>query len=334
MLTTFLFAFILAFGISLFFAPIYIRFARRIKLGQNILHYVESHYSKQGTPTMGGVIFIVGTILGTIIFLDGSSSLALMTIGVTTLYGLLGFLDDFLKIKKRDNLGLKARHKLLGQCVLSLFVAFFVYSFSPIGSYIFIPFMAQPVNIGFFVFPLTILVFVATTNSINLTDGLDGLASRTTQICLLAFLAMLIVLSNSFGFNITQLTELHNLMLVIIATVGALFAFGLFNSFPAKIFMGDAGSLALGALVSCVAVFTGLSLFLLFFGFLFVLSSLSVMLQVLYFKKTKGKRIFLMAPLHHHFEKKGIHENRIVSIYSIIGIIISSIVVVAHYFIY
>ena len=222
-------------------------------------------------------------------------------------------LDDFIKIIYRHNEGLRPYQKIIGQFGLALIVSLYIY-FSGRTS---LNFFGITFDIGAFIIPLVILVLIATTNSVNLTDGLDGLAGGVSFVYLLIF-GILLTLFNSI--------EMSNLAIITFSLCGGLLGFLMFNCFPAKIFMGDTGSLALGGFIGTVAVLTGLELILPIMGIMFVLSAVSDILQVLYFKKTKGKRIFLMAPLHHHFEQKGVHENRIVIVYISITAVISLIV--------
>lgn len=317
-------AFLVAFVIAVLLAPLVIKITKRLKFGQNILHYVESHSQKQGTPTMGGLIFIFAIIIASLIFINNNHSLAIVTLAVFFGFAVLGFLDDFIKIKFKRNLGLRAYQKIIGQVGLSLIVSLFVYFNPLVGSKIYLPFTNIQLDLSWGIIPFVMLVFIAATNSVNLTDGLDGLAGGVSIAYLMGFgVISFMYLSNlTQGLNDVLINEQTNLIIIICCSLGALFGFICFNSHPASIFMGDTGSLALGALLSCLAIFNGLSLYIPLIGLMFVLSTVSVILQVLYFKKTK-KRIFLMSPLHHHFEKKGKYETKIVSIYIIITLILA-----------
>lgn len=297
---------------ALIFAPLVIFVCKRMKASQTILHYVDKHASKQGTPTMGGFIFLIPLLIS-LFFIDFSSKFsALFLLIITFGYALLGFLDDFIKVRYQHNEGLKPYQKIIGQFGLALIVALYMY-FSGRTS---LNFFNLNFNIGFFIIPLVILVLIATTNSVNLTDGLDGLAGGTSLVYVL-FFGILLALFKSIEFN--------NLAMMCFSLCGGLVAFLIFNCYPAKIFMGDTGSLGLGGFIGTVAVLSGLELILPIMGIMFVLSSVSDIIQVLHYKRTK-KRVFLMAPLHHHFEKKGVHENRIVISYSVITLIVSIIV--------
>ena len=236
-------------------------------------------------------------------------------------FGLIGFLDDFLKIKHKKNLGLRPYQKIIGQALISIIIAVFVYLSPLIPNEIRLPFSQKWINLSWGIIPFVVFVFLATTNAVNLTDGLDGLAGGVSCVYLMGFFTIL-QLSIFKTTNQAFALELENLSLLCAISIGSLFAYLCFNSFPAKIFMGDTGSLALGALITCLAIFSGLELFIVFIGVMFVASTVSVILQVVYFKLTKGKRIFLMAPLHHHFEKKGVNETKIVTIYFIITAVV------------
>lgn len=320
---------IYGFFVTLVISPFVIAFIKKEKVKQTILSYVEAHSLKSGTPTMGGVIFLISISLVSLIVISHSSSLAKMTILIFLAYGLIGFLDDFIKFKFKRNLGLKAYQKIIFQLAISLIVGLFVHKSNLVSSVLVVPFTKFQIDIGFWIVPLVVLIYLATTNAVNLTDGLDGLASSTTFSYMLSFVVLLFVLieTGSIGSNVEQIEEFKNLGVVACVTCGAMLSFLVFNCFPAKIFMGDTGSLALGSLVASVAVFSNLSLYIPILGFMFVASAVSVILQVSYYKLTK-KRIFLMAPLHHHFEKKGVHEVRITICYALVTVLIGALVVV------
>ena len=317
------------FSLTAIILPILIWFLRKEKIKQVILHYVDMHSYKSGTPTMGGIAFVLSICICGLIFCNGESTLSLMTIIVTFSYGLIGFLDDFIKFKFKRNLGLKPYQKIISQLAIAVAVAVFVYkSEGLVGSVLYVPFVNTYVDFGVFIIPFVILIFIACTNSVNLTDGLDGLAGTTTLSFLFTFaLLMIVMLFSRFGgINEFIMNEYQNIVTLCFIGMGALLAFLLFNGYPAKIFMGDTGSLALGGMVASVAIFTRNSLFIPIIGFMFVLSSVSVIIQVLHYKRTH-KRVFLMAPLHHHFEKRGIHEVKIVVWYSIITLLLGLICV-------
>lgn len=312
-------AVILSFVIAVILSPIIIKWTKRLKFGQNILSYVESHKSKQGTPTMGGIIFIVSSIVTTAVLINSSNTITLVALAVFFAFGVLGFLDDFIKIKYKRNLGLKAYQKVIGQLLISIIVGIFVYQNTNIGSSIILPFSNTTCDMGIFIIPFIIFIFIATTNSVNLTDGLDGLAGGVSIAYIIGMSIITILYMPEL--EITSL-EQKNLLIFAFSVVGGVVGFLIFNSHPASIFMGDTGSLALGSVVALLACFTKLDLYIPLIGFMFVMSTVSVIVQVVHFKRTK-KRIFLMAPLHHHFEKKGMYETKIVTIYIIITAMLS-----------
>ena len=298
-------AFLLALVLGAILAFPVLKLCKKFHLSQTILHYVDKHSGKSGTPTMGGLIFIFAIILSSIFFLQGQIGGAAIALAAMLGYGLLGFLDDFIKVKFHKNEGLKPYQKIIGQVGISLIIALYVY-FNKGGK---LEFFGLDIDIGVFIIPFIIFFFVAVTNSVNLIDGLDGLAGGVNAVYFLFFGLILALLGQ------TQYA------LISFAAVGALLAFLIVNCFPAKIFMGDTGSLALGGLMAAVAALSGTELLMPILGFMFVITAFSDILQVLHYKRTH-KRIFLMAPLHHHFEKKGVHENRIVLVYILITLVL------------
>ncbi|MDR3319149.1 MAG: phospho-N-acetylmuramoyl-pentapeptide-transferase [Clostridiales bacterium] len=329
----FLIAALTAFLLTVVAAPPAIRLLSRLKAGQNILHYVDNHLSKQGTATMGGVIFIITVTAAAFLTMRGSKELAVAAAGVTAAYGLIGFLDDFIKVKFRRNLGLRAYQKILAQIAIAAAIGFFAYNNGYIGSEIYVPFVNIRFDLSWGIIPFVIVIFLAVTNSVNLTDGLDGLAGGVTLVYTAAIgIIVLIVASRlaALGEGGGLLAEYGNLAVFCAAVSGALAGFLIFNSHPARIFMGDTGSLALGGAAASVAIFSGTELIIPIIGIMYVLSSISVIIQVLYFKRTR-KRVFLMAPLHHHFELKGVHEAKISAVYMIITAFMSAAAVLMYY---
>lgn len=300
-------SYLLAFLTSLIFGTLIskpvIMVCKRLKVSQTILHYVDKHSSKSGTATMGGWIFILAG-LTCLIFIRGDFLVPALVLLTMLCYGFLGFLDDFIKIRFHQNEGLKPYQKIIGQVGISLCLALFVYF--NVGTSL--NFFGLRLELSWGIIPFIVFFFVAVTNSVNLIDGLDGLAGGVSATYLVFFGIILALLSFA------------NLAIISFAMVGAILAFLMVNGYPAKIFMGDTGSLALGGLIAALAVFSGLELIVAIIGILYVLTTLSDIIQVLYYKKTK-KRIFKMAPLHHHFEQLGVHENRIVTIYIIITLV-------------
>ena len=323
----FFLAITISFIVCLIISPLVIKITKKMKVSQPLYEYVDMHDKKTGTPTMGGIIFLIGIILTSFIFINGNAKLSLLTLGVFVCFGLVGFLDDFLKIKHKHNLGLKPYQKIIFQVAISLIVSYFAFSSTLVGSSIYVPFFNIELNLGVFYIPFTVLVFLAVTNSVNLTDGLDGLAGGVSLSYITSFAVIFFTIFvglKNMGTSLIIMEEYKNLFFVMASSIGSLLAYLLFNSFPAKIFMGDTGSLALGALIACLNIFTKQTLLIPILGVMFVVSSVSVILQVAKFKLTK-KRMFLMAPFHHHLEKKGIHETKIVAIYIIITIMVGVI---------
>lgn len=302
---TYLFSILLAFGISLLFCALLIPILRRLKAGQNILSYVKEHKNKSGTPTMGGLAFISAAIIAWFAFSREIDRVSLLTIVIGLSYLVVGLIDDFLKRKHKQNLGLRAWQKFAFQTLIALFSAAFCIRMGLTKLYI--PFTKQYIEMGFWTFPLVVFVFLATVNAVNLTDGLDGLAAGT---CTPFFVVIGVLIALQKGNT--------NVSTLSFCLAGALMAYLLFNTSPASVFMGDTGSLSLGGFISCVCCFTGNALYVAVVGLVFVFSVISVVMQVIYYKASKGKRIFLMSPIHHHFQKKGYSESKISYAYAII----------------
>ena len=303
---------LVAFALSLLFCFALIPLLRKLKAGQNILVYVKEHKKKSGTPTMGGLAFVSAAIISGLIFCKKIDRSALLTIVIGLAYMGVGLLDDFLKQKHKENLGLRAWQKFTFQAFIALFAGLFCYRNGLTRLYF--PFSGKQTDIGWWVIPFSAFVFLATVNAVNLTDGLDGLASGVS----VPFFLTLGILIRLEGENASQAT-------LAFALVGALCAYLVFNAPPASVFMGDTGSLALGGFASCIAVFTGNALYIAIVGVMFVLSVISVITQVIYYKASGGKRIFLMSPLHHHFQKKGYAESKISYAYFLITLLMGTV---------
>lgn len=294
---------VISFFISLVLGPILIPILKRLRIGQSIREEgPKSHIKKTGTPTMGGIIFLIALIIA--VFTSGQVDKNTYVLLFATLgFGLIGFIDDYIIIAKKRNLGLKPYQKLIGQFIFALLLAIYQYSISQVGTKLIIPFVAgKYLDLGIFYIPFIVFVIIGTVNSVNLTDGLDGLASGVTLI-VLSFFA---VVSFSMGEA--------SISIFSIALAGACLGFLMHNAYPAKIFMGDTGSLALGGAISALAVLLNLPLLIPIVGGIYLIEAMSVILQVGSFKLT-GKRIFLMSPLHHHYEQKGWKETKIVVIF-------------------
>ena len=292
-----------AFFASLTLMMIILPILKRLKAGQYILGYVKEHKNKSGTPTMGGLAFIVAIIVVGFCFFGFKDIRVNLTLSVTAGFTVVGFLDDFLKIYRKDNGGLKPYQKIIFQVAIATVAAVFCYLNDL--CYVYLPFAGgKSVFLGWGIIPLVILIFAATVNCVNLTDGLDGLAGGTST----AYLFIM-------GLILTVQSDKSSLLCFI--SVGAIAAFLLFNANRASVFMGDTGSLALGGFISCISVFSGNSLYIPLLGIMFVVSGISVIVQVIYYKRTR-RRVFLMAPLHHHFQMKGYTECKITYAYVLI----------------
>ncbi len=336
---------ITALLISLIFGPIIIKFLQKKQIGEQSkaeLQAVGNHHSKAGTPTMGGIIVLFSVLLPTLLWANVLNWFVII-IFITTLWlGLVGFLDDYLKVVKKYSKGLIGKYKIVGQFSIGLFIGVLIYFFPDLFSQNFeqfntlstIPF-EKNLNFdwGLFYIPMVIFIITATSNAVNLTDGLDGLSIGTVGISALA-LALIAYFTGNATFskylNIIHLSGSGELTIFAASIVGAALGFLWFNSYPAKVFMGDTGSLALGGAIGALAILLKKEFLLPILGGVFFAETLSVIIQVTYFKYTKkkygeGKRIFLMSPIHHHFEKKGWHESQIVTRFYIVAVILAII---------
>ncbi|UTR15190.1 phospho-N-acetylmuramoyl-pentapeptide-transferase [Salipaludibacillus sp. LMS25] len=306
-----LFTLLLSFLLTVFFSPFFIPFLRRLKFGQSIRNEgPKSHQKKTGTPTMGGLMIILSIVLSTVVMASQFQSIDMeiwLLLLVTVGFGLLGFLDDYIKVVKKRNLGLTSKQKFLGQVAIAALV-YVVLHQANISTAIHLPGTEWSVDIGWFYFPLIIIMLVGASNAVNLTDGLDGLVAGTSAVAFGAF--------SIIAFSLDMMT----VSLFSVAIVGAVLGFLVFNAHPAKVFMGDTGSLALGGALAMIAILTKMELLLVVIGGVFVVETLSVIVQVISFKST-GKRVFKMSPLHHHYELSGWSEWRVVVTFWIVGIL-------------
>ena len=264
----------------------------------------KSHLKKQGTPSMGGIFMIGAFAIATLFFVKDNPD-AIVVLLITVGYGLVAFLDDYIKVVKKRSLGLRAWQKVVFQLIVTILFAIYLLKMNDFGTEIYVPFTKGfYIDLGWLYVPFLFFVMVGTVNSVNLTDGLDGLASGVTVLVATYFVFI------AYAVN-------KGLIPVCGAAIGALLGFLVFNSYPAKVFMGDTGSLALGGFVASVAILTKMPIMLVIVGFVYVCESLSVMIQVGYFKLTGGKRIFKMAPIHHHFELSGLQGIKVVELFTI-----------------
>ncbi len=311
-------AVLVTFVVTLAIAPVLIKMLKRIKIGQPILSYVEQHSTKSGTPTMGGIIFILPTTV--VAFLLGAYKSRIATLIILTVlsYMIVGFLDDFIKVHYKSNQGLKAYQKIISQLLIAVFVTLASYFSISVGTEVYIPFLGKTVDFGWVYIPFTVFIYIATTNAVNLTDGLDGLATSSSLVYFIVFGIIVwgMVINSTDNGDVLFYNGYHYTLIVVSALIGGLLAFLIFNTNRASVFMGDTGSLALGGGVASIAVNTKLSLLIPIIGGVFVWSVVSVIIQVAVFK-IKKKRVFLMSPFHHHLELKGLGETKIATIYAV-----------------
>ncbi len=313
----------LAYALGLIVIPL----LKKLHAGQTVLKYVESHKGKDGTPTMGGLFFIVSASVVFVIFGGLTSKIATVALLIGLAFLAVGFIDDFIKVKFKQNEGLKAYQKIIFQLAIAGFAGVFCY-FNGITVF-YLPFVKNSVDFGIITIPFVALIFIAITNSVNLTDGLDGLAGSVSLVYLMGMVALIFTEISLFNHLYVKTEEYWALILLAFCLMGAITGFLVFNVNKAKVFMGDTGSLSLGGFLGAISIFSSNSLFIIFIGIMFVCSSVSVIIQVLHFKRTK-KRVFLMAPLHHHFQMKGYSEAQISFCYSVITGIMGVIAVIFY----
>ena len=307
-----------AFLITVLLSPIFIPFLRRLKFGQSIREEgPKSHQKKSGTPTMGGVMIIIGIAVTSLILVwrlnpSGIGYELLILLFVLLGYGLLGFLDDFIKVAMKRNLGLTSKQKMFGQIAIAVIV-YIILHVQDFPTYIQIPGTAIQWDFGWGYAILVIFMLVGSSNAVNLTDGLDGLLAGTAAIAFGAFAILA-------WYGLPQ----QEVLIFALAAVGALLGFLVFNAHPAKVFMGDTGSLALGGAIAAIAILTKMEILLVIIGGVFVIETLSVIIQVISFKTT-GKRVFKMSPLHHHYELLGWSEWRVVTTFWLIGLMFAAL---------
>ena len=297
---------IIAFGISVVLCPIVIPFLRKLKFGQFVRDDgPQTHLKKAGTPTMGGLIILCSILLTSLIYVKRYPEI-LPVLFMTLGFGMVGFLDDYIKVVMKRSLGLKAWQKMLGQFIVTIIFVVYYFKVAGLTATTKIPFIHKTLYMPTWMFVIFVFIVVlGTVNGANFTDGLDGLASGVT-----------VIVATFFTFAAVNLAP--SLTPVTCAVVGSLLGFLLFNTYPARVFMGDTGSLALGGFVSAIALMLQIPLFILIVGLIYLIEVISVMMQVTYFKLTHGKRIFRMAPIHHHFELSGASESQVVVAFCIV----------------
>lgn len=305
--------FILSIVLSIFVTKYLIRLLQKNKVGQPIREEGnKEHYAKAGTPTMGGLgfglVFIILTLLA-----SGFSFDNFMIVISTLAFGAIGFLDDYSKVKKKENMGLNERQKLILQFAVALVISLIVYFAKEDMNYLRVPFVEGMVNFGIFAVPIYVIALVGATNAVNLTDGIDGLLS---SVSIPVFI----------GISMITLTLHSDVSSSAIIFAGVLLGFLAYNSNPASVFMGDTGSMAIGGAITAMMILSNNTIYLLILGGIYVAEALSVIIQVAYYKRTK-KRIFLMSPFHHHYELKGYKEPKIVAGFTIASVILTALTV-------
>jgi phospho-N-acetylmuramoyl-pentapeptide-transferase len=306
-----LFPLVITFLFTMLIAPLFIPFLKRLKFGQQIrTDGPQSHLKKTGTPTMGGMIILLAIALASLKFIDKNSELIVLLVA-TLGFGLIGFLDDYIKIVFKRSLGLTAKQKLFGQLVVSAIVCYYLVQMGH-STDLHVPYFDWSISLGWIYFPFVALLMMGTTNAVNITDGLDGLLAGTAAI--------------AFGGFVIIAMKGHSPETAIFAAamIGAVLGFLVFNAHPAKVFMGDTGSLGIGGGLAAVAILTKEEILLAIIGGVFVFEILSVIIQVISFK-TRGKRVFKMSPIHHHFELVGWSEWRVVTTFWIVGILLAAL---------
>ena len=308
---------LISFALCVVMGPVIIPILRRLKMGQTEREDgVKSHLKKTGTPTMGGVIILLSIVITSVFYIKDYPKI-LPILFVTLGFGLIGFLDDYLKVVMRRSDGLYPKQKMALQIVVTAIFAFYILKFTDVSLAMLLPFSGgKYLNIGWLAVPVMFIAVIGTVNGVNFTDGLDGLASSVT------------VLVATF-FTVVAIGTKSGISPITCAVVGALLGFLLFNVYPASVFMGDTGSLALGGFVASTAYMLQMPIFIIIVGLVYLVEVVSVIIQVTYFKKTGGKRFFKMAPIHHHFELCGWSETKVVAVFSIITAILCLIALMA-----
>lgn len=308
---------LISFALCVILGPVIIPILRRLKMGQTEREDgVKSHLKKTGTPTMGGVIILLSIVITSVFYIKDYPKI-LPILFVTLGFGLIGFLDDYLKVVMRRSDGLYPKQKMALQIVVTAIFAFYILKFTDVSLAMLLPFSGgKYLNIGWLAVPVMFIAVIGTVNGVNFTDGLDGLASSVT------------VLVATF-FTVVAIGTKSGISPITCAVVGALLGFLLFNVYPASVFMGDTGSLALGGFVASTAYMLQMPIFIIIVGLVYLVEVVSVIIQVTYFKKTGGKRFFKMAPIHHHFELCGWSETKVVAVFSIITAILCLIALMA-----
>lgn len=320
---------VLAFAVTAVLGPIFIPWLHKLKFGQEIREEGPKwHQKKSGTPTMGGIMFIVGIGIAVIVNfiilaaggrVDSVTGRGMLVFIIAFGFGIIGFIDDYIKVVKKRNLGLTAAQKFILQLVLTAVYVISLYFMGSLETDIYIPFVKYSITLPIWLYiPFIMFVMVGVVNAVNLTDGLDGLASSVTVVVSVFFMFASFMVFDSEGMGLSYFSA---------AVVGGLLAFLIYNKYPAKVFMGDTGSLFLGASVALMGIDLKMEIFLIPVGFVYFMETLSVIMQTAYFKYTKkkygeGRRIFKMTPIHHHFEMCGWSEKKIVGLFTVVTVVL------------
>lgn len=312
-------SFLFSFFLTVLIAKYSIPYLRKFKLGQNIRDDgPKSHLSKAGTPTMGGIFFVLSIVITNLIFRNFSKQILAVFIGMIG-FSSIGFLDDFFKLIMKRSLGLNEKQKLIIQFFISIVLIVYLEKVLKLNLMIQkIPFLQQDVNFGYFIYPILVFVMLAVSNATNLTDGLDGLSS---SVSIPVFLSLGVI-------NLFRHPQISIFSFIFMAS---LMGFVMFNSYPARVFMGDTGSMALGGAIATICIIDSMTFYLPIIGFIYMIETLSVIIQVISYKTRNKKRVFLMSPIHHHYELKGYKEPQIVTAFAIISCIFSFITVYLYF---
>ena len=312
-------SFLFSFFLTVLIAKYSIPYLRKFKLGQNIRDDgPKSHLSKAGTPTMGGIFFVLSIVITNLIFRNFSKQILAVFIGMIG-FSSIGFLDDFFKLIMKRSLGLKKKKKLIIQFFISIVLIVYLEKVLKLNLMIQkIPFLQQDINFGYFIYPILVFVMLAVSNATNLTDGLDGLSS---SVSIPVFLSLGVI-------NLFKHPQISIFSFIFMAS---LMGFVMFNSYPARVFMGDTGSMALGGAIATICIIDSMTFYLPIIGFIYMIETLSVIIQVISYKTRNKKRVFLMSPIHHHYELKGYKEPQIVTAFAVISCIFSFITVYLYF---
>ncbi|KXB46108.1 phospho-N-acetylmuramoyl-pentapeptide-transferase [Tissierellia bacterium KA00581] len=312
-------SFLFSFFLTVLIAKYSIPYLRKFKLGQNIRDDgPKSHLSKAGTPTMGGIFFVLSIVITNLIFRNFSKQILAIFIGMIG-FSSIGFLDDFFKLIMKRSLGLNEKQKLIIQFFISIVLIVYLEKVLKLNLMIQkIPFLQQDINFGYFIYPILVFVMLAVSNATNLTDGLDGLSS---SVSIPVFLSLGVI-------NLFKHPQISIFSFIFMAS---LMGFVMFNSYPARVFMGDTGSMALGGAIATICIIDSMTFYLPIIGFIYMIETLSVIIQVISYKTRNKKRVFLMSPIHHHYELKGYKEPQIVTAFAVISCIFSFITVYLYF---